>query len=258
MNAPAADSPSSNRAPQPSSGRVLVTLCTYNERDNLPPLIDQILESAPDVDILVIDDNSPDGTGRLADRIAAARPQVHVLHRPQKQGLGRATLAGLREALDRQYDFWLNMDADFSHAPQDIPALIREMQLADVAIGSRYVPGGGVVGWSLKRHVMSRAINLYARLLLGLKTRDNSGAFRCYRLSQLRRLDLARFRASGYAVQEELLYRCARLGCTFTEVPITFQDRRHGVSKINIREAGLALWVMLQLALDRLRGAPVT
>ncbi|MGE4001047.1 MAG: polyprenol monophosphomannose synthase [Planctomycetaceae bacterium] len=258
MTASPADSASQVRQPPPPTGRVLVTLCTYNERENLGPLIAQIIEAAPDVNILVIDDNSPDGTGILADDIAAERPQVHVLHRPLKQGLGRATLAGLEAALDRHYDFWLNMDADFSHAPQDLPVLLQAMQRADVAIGSRYVPGGGTVGWGVKRHLMSRTINLYARLLLGLRTKDNSGAFRCYRLSRMGMLDLSRFRATGYAVQEELLYRCRRLGCTFTEVPITFHDRRHGQSKINLKEAYLAVWVMLQLAWDRVRGVSVT
>ncbi len=237
---------------------MLVTLCTYNERENLEPLVDQIINVAPDVDVLVIDDNSPDGTGQLADTIARQHPQVHVLHRPLKQGLGKATLAGLHVALEQGYDYWLNMDADFSHAPQDIPALLGGMQEADVVIGSRYVAGGGTVGWGIKRHLMSRTINLYARLLLGLKTKDNSGAFRCYRLSRLRELDLSRFLATGYAVQEELLYRCRRVGCRFREVPITFRDREHGQSKINRKEAVLAIWVLLQLAGERIRGVPVT
>lgn len=253
-----ADHPASDRSLPLAPGRVLVTLCTYNERENLTPLISQIIAAAPHVEILVVDDNSPDGTGALADDLAAQHVQVHVLHRPEKQGLGRATLASLEAALERGYDFWLNMDADLSHAPSDIPKLLAAMQDADVAIGSRYIPGGGVEGWGIKRHFMSRAINLYARLLLGLRTKDNSGAFRCYRLSCLKELDLSRFRSTGYAVQEELLYRCRRAGCRFVEVPITFRDRQFGQSKINLTEAVLAVWVMVQLATDRIRRVPVT
>jgi dolichol-phosphate mannosyltransferase len=236
---------------------VLVTLCTYNERENLEPLIARIREAAPEVDVLVVDDNSPDGTGALADQLAERCAQVHVLHRPAKQGLGTATRAALEWALERDYDFWLNMDADFSHDPRMIPALIECMHEADIGIGSRYVPGGGVTGWGLGRRLMSRSINRFARFALGLKTRDNSGSFRCYRLSALRNLDLSRFRATGYAVQEELLYRCRRAGCRFKEVPITFRDRQFGQSKINVQEAVLAGWVLLQLAGERLRGTPV-
>lgn len=258
MPASPADHPPADDSTHVPAHRVLVTLCTFNERDNLEPLIAEIIESAPDVDILIVDDNSPDGTGKIADRVAAGCRQVQVLHRPEKQGLGTATLAGLQRALDQHYDFWLNMDADFSHSPQMIPPLIVAMQQADVAIGSRYVSGGGTPDWGLKRRLMSRTINLAARLLLGLRTRDNSGAFRCYRLSELGKLDLAKFRATGYAVQEELLYRCHRIGCRFVEIPITFHDRQRGQSKINLNEAVLAVKVLLQLAWDRIRCQPVT
>ena len=164
-----------------SGSRVLVTLCTYNERANLPDLIPAIHEHAPQADVLVIDDNSPDGTGDLADEFAARDRRVRVLHRPAKEGLGVATVAGFREALAHGYDLVLNMDADFSHPPEIIPALLDAARRVDVAVASRYVPGGGVVGWGPQRHVMSRAINTYARIVLGLNTRDNSGSFRCYR-----------------------------------------------------------------------------
>ncbi len=237
--------------------RTLVTLCTYNERENIELLIPRILAAAPEVEILVVDDNSPDGTGEFADKLSTENSHIHVLHRPQKLGLGMATLAGMKHAIDHGYDVWLNMDADFSHAPEQVPVLLDHMRQADVVIGSRYVSGGGVVGWNWRRHVMSRTINWYARLMLGLKTRDNSGAFRCYRISRLRSLDFSRFRATGYAIQEELLYRCARLSCTFVETPILFEDRRFGESKINRKEAVLAVWVILQLAIDRLRGVSV-
>lgn len=240
-----------------NSGRLLVTLCTYNERENLESIIPEIWQYAPQADILVIDDNSPDGTGKLADDMAARDSRVHVLHRPGKMGLGTATLAGLAYAIDHNYDFVLNLDADFSHHPRYIPALLDCMNRVDVGIGSRYVKGGGVVDWGLKRRLMSGAINWYARLFLRLRTRDSSGAFRCYRISKLRELDLARVRSRGYSFQEEILYRCRRIGCTFEETPIIFENRRHGFSKINWREAVAALWVIFVLAIDELRGAPV-
>lgn len=235
-----------------TSPRWLVTVCTYNERENLPRLVPAILELAPDVDLLVVDDNSPDGTGRIADEFAAGDSRVNVLHRAGKQGLGTAILAGLQYGIDHGYDFVINMDADFSHDPQYLPGLRACMDDADVGIGSRYVPGGGVVGWSGWRHFMSRGINLYARCMLGLPARDTSGAFRCYRLSKLKELDFAKVRGRGYSFQEEILYRCARIGCRFAETPIVFEDRRAGASKINWKESVGALWIIFRLTLDRL------
>lgn len=239
------------------SDRLLVTLCTYNERENIARLVPEIHAVAPDADVLIIDDNSPDGTGTLADNMAAADSRVRVLHRAGKQGLGTATLAGFRDAIERRYDYILNMDADFSHPPRYIPALREAMSRADVSVGSRYVAGGGVQGWGLKRHFMSRGINMYARVLLGLSTQDNSGSFRCYRVAKLAELDLDRVRARGYAFQEEILYRCRRIGCRFEEVPIVFEDRRYGESKINWKEAASALWVIFRLGTERVFGVPV-
>jgi dolichol-phosphate mannosyltransferase len=239
------------------SDSLLVTLCTYNERENLAALAQEIHAFAPDADVLVIDDNSPDGTGRLADELAAADARTHVLHRPGKLGLGTATVAGFRWAIGRGYGWLVNMDADFSHHPRYLPALRAAAAQADVAIGSRYVPGGGVEGWGPLRHVMSRGVNWYARLLLRLPTRDNSGSFRCYRVSKLAEIDLGRVRSKGYAFEEEILYRCRRVGCRFREVPIVFADRRHGQSKINTREVGRALWDILNLGVESARGAPV-
>lgn len=235
----------------PSSGatqlRTLVSLATYNERENLARLIKAVHRTAPDVDVLVIDDNSPDGTGRLADDLAARDARIHVLHRPGKLGLGTATIAAFQWALQQDYAFLLNLDADFSHHPRYIPALRRAMDHCDVAIGSRYVPGGGVQGWGAKRWLMSAGINAYARLLLRIPVRDTSGAFRCYRLSCLREFDFARVRSRGYSFQEEMLLHCRRLGCRFREVPIVFEDRRYGTSKINRHEAISALWIILRL-----------
>ena len=228
--------------------RLLVSLCTYNERDNLVTLIPEIWRFVPRAEILIVDDNSPDGTGSLADEWAARDARVHVVHRPGKLGLGTATLAALSYAVQHDYTLVLNLDADFSHHPRFIPSILAALEAADVVIGSRYVVGGGAVGWGLRRHLMSRAINTYARVLLRLKTRDNSGAFRCYRVAKLRELEFDRFFARGYAIQEELLYRCRKIGCRFAEVPIVFEERRYGKSKINLAEAIAAGWIILRLA----------
>ena len=235
----------------PPDQRLLVTLCTYNERGNIERLIPEIHRHVPQADVLVIDDNSPDGTGQVVDQLAAADPRIHALHRAAKQGLGTATVAGFRFGVEQGYHLLLNMDADFSHPPEVIPHLVAAAERVDVAVGSRYVAGGGVVGWGPRRHFMSRAINTYARLVLGLKTRDNSGSFRCYRVNRLQEIGLERIRARGYAIQEEILFRCRRAGCTFEEVPFVFQDRTVGESKISWKDAVGALWVLLTL---RLRG----
>lgn len=228
--------------------RLLVTLCTYNERENLATLIPEIWRFVPAAEILIVDDNSPDGTGQAADEWVARDARVHVVHRAGKLGLGTATLAALSYAVKHDFTLVLNLDADFSHHPRFMPSILAAIEGADVAIGSRYVVGGGVIGWGLRRHMMSRAINTYARLLLRLTTRDNSGAFRCYRVVKLRELDFERFVARGYAIQEELLYRCRRIGCRFAEVPIVFEERRYGKSKINLAEAIAAGWIILRLA----------
>ena len=236
-----------------SQPRLLISLATYNEVGNLEPLVEEIRGFAPGGDILVIDDNSPDGTGKLADELAARLPGVHVLHRPGKMGLGTATVAAMRFAIENGYDYLLNLDADFSHPPRYIPALLAGMDEHDVMIGSRYIPGGGVEGgFNLKRKFMSTGINWYARLLLGLRTRDNSGSFRCYRVSKLAEIDLDRIHSRGYSYLEEILYRCRQVGCRMGETPILFENRRAGVSKINMREAVEALWVILKLGVERL------
>jgi dolichol-phosphate mannosyltransferase len=207
---------------------------------------------APHSSILVIDDNSPDGTGRIADELRVTFPAVDVIHRPGKLGLGTATLAAVRYAIAHQFDYLLNLDADFSHPPRFIPDLLAGMTDHDVMIGSRYVEGGGVEGgFTLKRQLMSSAINAYARILLGLTSKDNSGAFRCYRVSKLAELDLDRVRSRGYSFQEEILFWCQSVGCRIGETPILFEDRRAGSSKLNMREAVSALWIMFQLGVSR-------
>ncbi len=243
--------------------RVVVTVATYNEMENLPELIQQIRQALPQVHVLVVDDNSPDGTGRWCEEEAQQHSWLSVIIRSGKLGLGTATIAALRWAVEHDYDLVVNMDADFSHPPQRLPALVSRAwdpeDPVDVVIGSRYVPEGRIEGWPWHRRWMSRAINTYARWLLGLKVRDCSGAFRCYRTSLLRHLDWEIIRSRGYSFQEEILFHLARLGARMAEVPITFVDRQRGQSKINLREALAALWILFTLGLGRLfhrRGIP--
>jgi dolichol-phosphate mannosyltransferase len=235
--------------------KLLVSLATFNEAGNLRELVETILQFAPHARVLVIDDNSPDGTGRIADELKAEAKVHDVLHRSGKLGLGTAVMAGMHYAIDNNFAYFLNLDADFSHPPRFIPAVLAGMDRHDVMIGSRYVPGGGVEGeFNLKRKFMSTGINMYARLLLGLKTRDNSGSFRCYRVSKLAQIDLDRVKSRGYSFMEEILFWCRSVGCTFGETPIIFENRRAGVSKINKTEAVKALQIILQLGLGRLVG----
>jgi dolichol-phosphate mannosyltransferase len=233
--------------------RTLVTVATYNERENLPRLVEEIFAYAPEVDLLVIDDNSPDGTGAWCDGKAAEDPRVHCLHRAGKLGLGTAIVAGMRYAIEHGYEQVLNMDADFSHHPRHLPALLAGMDgpegPVDVTIGSRYVPGGRIEGWPLRRHLMSRGVNCYARCLLGLRPRDCSGSYRCYRTALLAKLDFDQIVSRGYSFQEEILWRLKRLGARMRDVPITFVDRQQGQSKINGREAWGALWIIFRLGL---------
>lgn len=224
--------------------RTLVTVATYNERENIHALLDAILTQLPAANVLVVDDRSPDGTGALVDEYTARDPRVFALHRAGKLGLGTAIMDAMRWGMDRDYEFIINMDADFSHSPAYLPALLAGMADHDVMIGSRYVEGGGVVNWSPKRKLMSWAINTYARLLLGLKARDTSGAFRCYRVARLREIDFREVRSRGYSFQEEFLYHCKRVGCRIGETPIIFEDRRLGKSKINNKEVVAALWIL--------------
>ncbi len=215
--------------------RAVVCLPTYDERENLVPILEAILAAAPEVDVLVIDDNSPDGTGRLADEVAAREPRVKVLHRPGKQGLGRAYLAGFAWALEHGYGLVLEMDADFSHDPRYLPVMLQRAREADLVLGSRYVKGGGTVNWGLGRKILSRGGSLYARLILGVKVRDLTGGFKCFRREVLEAIDLPSVECSGYAFQIELTYRALRRGFTVAEVPIVFADRRVGQSKMSRR-----------------------
>jgi len=225
--------------------RALVCLPTYEERDNLRQMVAAIHRVVPGADVLVIDDNSPDGTGRLADELAAHDTRVHVLHRAGKEGLGRAYLAGFAWALARDYGLVLEMDCDFSHDPGHLPALLAAVEQADLALGSRYVKGGGTVNWGLLRKIISRGGSLYARLILGLSVRDLTGGFKCFRREVLEAIDLASVECTGYAFQIELTFRAARAGFRIAEVPIVFVDRRVGHSKMSRRivlEAVRKVW----------------
>jgi dolichol-phosphate mannosyltransferase len=234
--------------------RVLVALATYNERDNLRPLVREIRQTLPAADVLILDDNSPDGTGALADELAAVDPRLHVIHRPGKLGLGTATVAIMRYAIGHAYDYLINMDADFSHHPRYLPRLLAGMQRHDVMIGSRYIEGGGAENWPLPRRLISRAVNAVVRLLMRLPAHDTSGAFRCYRVAKLRQADLEHLLSRGYSFQQEVLYRCRKAGCRIGETPIVFANRRAGASKVNPREAARSMAVILLVGVRALFG----
>jgi len=225
-----------------NADRACVVLPTYQERENLPRIVPSVLDAAAELDVLVVDDSSPDGTGALADELAARDRRVRVLHRPRKQGLGRAYLAGFDVALREGYGRILEMDADFSHDPAALPALLAASRDADLVLGSRYVPGGRTADWGLGRRLLSRGGSLYARAILGIPVRDLTGGFKCFRREVLERIDLPTVRTTGYAFQIELTYRAVRRGFRVVEVPINFADRRVGQSKMSRAIVLEALW----------------
>jgi dolichol-phosphate mannosyltransferase len=244
-------------APDPE--RFLLCLPTYDERENLPRMIAALEEILPTAalpgDVLVIDDNSPDGTGRIADELAATRPWLHVMHRPGKGGLGRAYLAGFRWALENGYAYVLEMDCDFSHDPAVVPRLVATAGAgADLVLGSRYVEGGGTLNWGLVRRLISSGGCLYARLVLGLRLRDLTGGFKCFHRTVLEAIDLDDVRAEGYAFQVEMTYRASLLGFRVVEVPIVFTDRVAGGSKMSRRIVAEAAWRVPLLRLRALLG----
>ncbi len=209
---------------------------TYDEADNLAWLVGRLRAAHPDIDVLVVDDNSPDGTGAIADGLAAEDPAVHVLHRAGKEGLGAAYLAGFAWALDAGYDVIGEMDADGSHQPEQLHRLLEALAEgtgADLVIGARWIPGGSVVNWPLRRELLSRGGNLYVRLLLGIKVRDATAGFRVFRRSALEKIDLASVQSTGYVFQTDLVTRCLRAGLTVREVPIEFVERVRGDSKMS-------------------------
>ncbi|HEY3353050.1 MAG TPA: polyprenol monophosphomannose synthase [Polyangia bacterium] len=213
---------------------VLVILPTYNERENLPAIVPAIQGELPAARLLIIDDGSPDGTGAIADELAAKDARIAVMHRAGKQGLGTAYLAGFRHAIEHGADYVFEMDADFSHDPRSLPDLLRAARAgADLVIGSRYVAGGGTVNWGLGRQVISRGGSFYARTVLGIGVHDLTSGFKCFRRSTLERMDLGRVRSEGYSFQIEMTYRVLKAGLRVAEVPIVFIDRRVGKSKMS-------------------------
>jgi dolichol-phosphate mannosyltransferase len=213
--------------------RSLIAIPTYNERENIGALIEQVLANAPTTDLLIIDDNSPDGTGQLVDELAAQEPRIHVLHRAGKLGLGTAYVASFRYAIANGYDFVFEMDADFSHDPNYLPRFFEAAQDADLVIGSRYIEGGGTPNWKPLRRFVSGGGNRFARTMLGIPIHDCTGGYRCYRVSALRTLNLDAISAQGYAFQVELAYNMWKSGFRWREIPIIFEDRRVGKSKMS-------------------------
>lgn len=233
------------------AGRVLVVIPTYNERENLGPVLARLHAAVPGAYALVVDDSSPDGTGALADELAAADPRIQVLHRTEKAGLGAAYLAGFATALRGDHDIVVEMDADGSHAPEDLPALIAALDDADVALGSRYVPGGAVVNWPAHRKWLSRGGNLYSRVALGVPIRDITGGYRAFRRQVLEELDLSEVASQGYCFQVDVAWRAVQAGFRVREVPITFTEREHGISKMSKAIVGEALWRVTRWGLAR-------
>jgi dolichol-phosphate mannosyltransferase len=224
--------------------RALVVIPTYNEVENLRPMVEQVLPLG--CDVLVVDDGSPDGTGDLAEDLrASCNGRVDVLHRPGKQGLGTAYVAGFKRALKSDYAYVLEMDCDFSHDPKYLPSFLERAQGADLVLGSRYIPGGGTVNWNVLRRLISKSGSLYSQLVLGLPYRDLTGGFKCFRRQVLESIDLETVRSNGYAFQIELTYRAHRRGFRIVELPIVFYERRVGASKMSkdiVIEAMLMVW----------------
>jgi dolichol-phosphate mannosyltransferase len=235
---------------------VLVVIPTYQERLNVEDVVRRTRAAVPLADVLVVDDHSPDGTGALADALAAADDQVHVLHRPDKQGLGAAYLAGFGWALEREYDVLVEMDADGSHQPEQLPTLLAALPQADLVLGSRWVPGGSVVNWPRRRELLSRGGNTYVRRALGVDLRDATGGFRAFRRTTLEKLDLAGVASAGYCFQVDLIWRTLQQGFRVVEVPIAFVERVRGSSKMSGTIVREALWRVtvwgVQQRLDRL------
>ena len=234
--------------------RALVVVPTYNEAVNLPSIVPQILAQDPRLDVLIVDDNSPDGTGELADQMAAADGRVHVLHRPGKGGLGKAYLAGFRWALERDYELVFEMDADFSHDPKFLADFLRAAEQADLVIGSRYKTGVNVINWPISRLLLSLGANQYARWITGMDIMDSTGGFKCFHRRVLETIDFDRVRSNGYSFQIEMSFRAWKKGFRLMEIPIVFTDRVEGQSKMNKRIMREAIWMVWWLRLKSLVG----
>ena len=231
-------------------GRIVVIIPTFNEIENLPVIVGRVRASVPEADVLVADDNSPDGTGRKADELAAADDHVHVMHRLGKEGLGAAYLAGFAWALQAGYDVVVEMDADGSHQPEQLPRLLDALRDADLVLGSRWVPGGATVNWPKSRQLISQGGSLYSRMLLGVPIRDITGGYRAFRAETLRKLDLHEVASQGYCFQVDLAWRAMQRGLRVREVPITFVERTAGASKMSRKIVVEALWRVTAWGVD--------
>ncbi len=231
--------------------RALVIIPTYNEASNVAQIVPQVLEQNACIDVLIVDDGSPDGTGSIADGMAAENDRLHVLHREKKSGLGTAYLAGFRWALDRDYEFIFEMDADFSHDPKHLPEFLKAIQDTDLVLGSRYLEGRvTVMNWPIGRLVLSYMANVYARVVTGLKLWDATGGFKCFRRRVLEAIDLDRVHSNGYAFQIEMSLRAVKKGFKIREIPIVFMDRADGTSKMSGRIVREAIWMVWRLRLQ--------
>lgn len=236
--------------------RTIIVIPTYNESDNIQALVEEILALRGDIQIVIVDDNSPDGTGEVIERLAQTYPAVHAIHRPAKLGLGTAYIAGFRRGFALGADRLMTMDADFSHHPSYIPQMIEASRTYDVVIGSRYVDGGGIRNWSLARRLLSRTANTCARLALSLHVRDCTAGFRCYRREVLESIDLDHIFSDGYSFLIETAYKCQKQGYRISEVPIIFEDRRQGESKISRQEIFKAMYTLARLRWEQTFMAP--
>jgi dolichol-phosphate mannosyltransferase len=227
--------------------RALIIVPTYNERENLPRMAQKLLSLTVPVDVLVVDDNSPDGTGKIADEIAAKHPEIHVLHRTEKNGLGRAYIAGFKWALEKDYEFIFEMDCDFSHNPDDIPVFLKAAENADLVLGSRYCGGIRVINWPLRRLMLSRCAGYYVQIVTGMPVTDPTGGYKCFRRDALKTINLDEIRSNGYSFQIEMTHRLWRQGARIAEVPIIFTDRTEGQSKMVGGIINEALFMVLSL-----------
>jgi len=240
-----------NPSAEAPASRIVIVMPTYNERQNLESIAGRVRAALPAADLLVVDDNSPDGTGDLADKLAEGDPHIQVMHRTSKAGLGKAYIAGFGWALERGYDVIVEMDADGSHQPEHLPSLVAALDYADLSIGSRWVPGGRVLNWPKSREALSRAANIYTRIMLGLGVRDATAGFRAYRAATLRTISLDQVQSAGYCFQIDLTLRVADAGLRIVEVPITFVERERGASKMSNRIIAEAFWRVAQWGVTR-------
>ncbi len=232
--------------------KVLVVMPTYNERDNLPLIVPRVLEQGPGIEVLIVDDNSPDGTGSIADELAAKNPRVHVIHRPGKMGLGTAYITGFKWALERDYEYVFEMDSDFSHNPEHLPRFLEAAREYDLVLGSRYLNGVTVINWPMSRLLLSYFANKYARFVTGLPFTDTTGGFKCYHRKVLEGIDLDAIRSEGYSFQIETTFRAWRKGFKLGEISIIFTDRAEGTSKMSGKIVREAIWMVWKLRLMRL------